>query len=127
MGILICVIEALLTYATTLAFYLYLRASETYSQRPELLRSHPIFTRLLQLKQALVTLEDLDFDLSESDSRIGDAEEDDISFDDDMEDVSTFLKRYPKGGLEDLVELLREAEDAAAPVKTKTMSKPATR
>jgi len=126
-GVLICVKEALLTYATTLAFYLYLRASETYSQRPELLRSHPIFARLLQLKQALVTLEELDFDLSESGSGISDAEEDDISLDDNTEDVSTFLKRHPKGAFDDLVELLREAEDAAASVKTKTMSKPATR
>jgi hypothetical protein len=127
MGVLICVKEALLTYATTLAFYLYLRASETYSQHPELLRSHPIFARLLQLKQALVTLEELDFDLSESGSGISDAEEDDLSLDDNTEDVSTFLKRHPKGAFDDLVELLREAEDAAASVKTQTMSKSATR
>lgn len=106
---------------------MYLRASETYSQRPELLRSHPIFARLLQLKQALVTLEDLDFDLSESGSGISDAEEDDISLDDNTEDVSTFLTRQPKGAFDDLVELLREAEDAAASVKTKTKSKLATR
>jgi U3 small nucleolar RNA-associated protein 3 len=72
-------------------------------------------------------LEELDFDLSASESGISDAEEDDISLDDNTEDISTFLKRYPKGAFDDLVELLREAEDAAASVKTKTKSKPATR
>jgi U3 small nucleolar RNA-associated protein 3 len=127
MGILMCVIETLLTYATTLAFYLYLRASEYFSQRPELLRSHPIFARLLQLKQALTTLEELDFDLSDSDSGIGDSEEDDDSLDQaETEDVS--LKRTRKGsrlGLDDLAELLREAEEAVTSVKTITKSKPA--
>ncbi|KAH9999604.1 Sas10 C-terminal domain-containing protein [Russula compacta] len=121
--------QALLTYATTLAFYLYLRASEYYSQRPELLRSHPIFARLLQLKQALTSLEELDFHLSDTDSGIGDSEEEDTSLDDEegMEDASTLRKRHRKGSqlaLDDLVELLREAEEAAAPVKK--VSKPAT-
>lgn len=50
--------EALLTYATTLAFYLHMQSSEKYSQHPELLRSHPVLKRLLTLKQALLTLED---------------------------------------------------------------------
>ena len=45
--------EALLTYATTLAFYLHLRTSEKYV--------HPILQRLLTLKQSLHTLEELDF------------------------------------------------------------------
>ncbi|KAH9955170.1 hypothetical protein BC827DRAFT_1271975 [Russula dissimulans] len=119
--------QTLLTYATTLAFYLYLRASEYFSQRPELLRSHPIFARLLQLKQALTTLEELDFDLSDSDSGIGDSEEDDDSLDQaETEDV--LLKRTRKGsrlGLDDLAELLREAEEAVTSVKTITKSKPA--
>jgi len=138
-GILIRNIEALLTYATTLAFYLYLRSSESYSRHPELLRSHPIFARLLQLKQALTTLEELDFEeldfhLSESDSGISDAEEDDISLDDEQgaEDVLALLKRYRNGcqlAFDDLGELLREAEEAASSPsdRTTTMSKPATK
>ncbi|KAI0250963.1 Sas10 C-terminal domain-containing protein [Lactifluus subvellereus] len=120
--------QALLTYATTLAFYFYLRASEYYSQRPELLRSHPIFSRLLQLKQALTTLEELDFHLSESDSEIGDSEED-VSLEEEegTEVTSTLLKRYRKGSrlvFDDLAALLREAEEAAASVKSTSTSKP---
>jgi len=106
---------------------LYLRASEYYSQRPELLRSHPIFARLLQLKQALITLENLDFHLSESDSGIGDTEEEDFSVSEDGMDESTLSKRYRKGShlaFDDLAELLREAEEAVASVKTQKRSKP---
>jgi U3 small nucleolar RNA-associated protein 3 len=61
--------EALLTYATCLAFYLHLRASEKYARRPELLHSHPVFSRLLTLKQSLTTFENLDLALSDSESR----------------------------------------------------------
>ncbi|PPQ72293.1 hypothetical protein CVT26_007124 [Gymnopilus dilepis] len=53
--------QTLLSYSTVLAFYLHLRASPKYAQRPTLLQSHPILQRLLTLKQALQTLEDLDF------------------------------------------------------------------
>ena len=59
--ILIWLSETLLSYSTVLAFYLHLRASPKYAQRPTLLQSHPILQRLLTLKQALQTLEDLDF------------------------------------------------------------------
>ena len=122
-------IEALLTYATTLAFYLYLRAGESYSQHPDLLRSHPIFSRLLQLKQALASLEELDFHLSESDSGIGDSEDENVSLEEEeLDDASTLLKRYCKGSrlaFDDLVELLQEAEEAAAPVKATTEPKTA--
>ena len=62
--------EALLTYATTLAFYLHLRASDKYAQRPDLLSSHPVFGRLLSLKQALHTLEELDFAASDAGSEL---------------------------------------------------------
>jgi U3 small nucleolar RNA-associated protein 3 len=51
--------EALLTYATTLAYYLHLRTSEKYAGRPLLLRQHPVLNRLLTLKQSLITLENL--------------------------------------------------------------------
>jgi U3 small nucleolar RNA-associated protein 3 len=119
--------EALLTYATTLAFYLYLRASEYYSQRPEHLRSHPIFARLLQLKQALTTLEELGFHLSEIDSGTGDTEEEDISVSEEEEmDGFTISKRYRKGSqlaLDDLAELLREAEEAVSSAKATRVSK----
>jgi U3 small nucleolar RNA-associated protein 3 len=117
--------EALITYATTLAFYLYLRASEYYSQRPELLRSHPVFARLLQLKQALATLEELDFHLSESDSEIGDTEEEDSLVGEEGMDGSTLPKRYRGSQLvfDDLAVLLREAEEAAASVKTQKKTK----
>ncbi|KAI0264034.1 Sas10 C-terminal domain-containing protein [Gloeopeniophorella convolvens] len=118
--------QALLTYATTLAFYLYLRSSEYYSQRPELLRTHPVFARLLQLKQALSTLEDLDFDISESDPELEDSEEDDESLGDeedlDLEDSSILRKRHRKSSqlaFDDLAELLREAEEAATGATSK--------
>ncbi|KAI0274240.1 Sas10 C-terminal domain-containing protein [Russula aff. rugulosa BPL654] len=119
--------QALITYATTLAFYLYLRASEYYSQRPELLRSHPIFARLLQLKQALSTLEELDFHLSESDSGIGDTEDEDSLVSEEGMDGSILPKRYHKGSqlaFDDLAALLREAEEAVASVKTQKETKP---
>ncbi|KAL5512808.1 hypothetical protein ACEPAG_3074 [Sanghuangporus baumii] len=58
--------QTLLTYASLLAFYLYLRASEKYAARPELLQQHPILKRLLTLKQSLITFEELDFVLSDS-------------------------------------------------------------
>ncbi|KZT09350.1 uncharacterized protein LAESUDRAFT_756975 [Laetiporus sulphureus 93-53] len=59
--------QALITYCTTLAFYLHLRSQEKYARRPELLRSHPIFPRLLTLKQSLTTLEDLNLGISSDD------------------------------------------------------------
>ena len=127
--ILIYTKEALITYATTLAFYLYLRASEYYSQRPELLRSHPIFARLLQLKQALTTLEELDFHLSESDSGIGDTEDEDSLVSEEGMDGPVLSKRYRKGAqleFDDLAALLREAEEAVASVKTQKKTKPTT-
>lgn len=82
--------EALLTYGTTLAFYLHLRASPRYTQNPALLRAHPILKRLLTLKQSLSTLEELDFalsdeeededreDLSDSESELEDLDDDDL-------------------------------------------------
>jgi U3 small nucleolar RNA-associated protein 3 len=63
--------EALLTYGATLAYYLYLRASTKYSQKPESLRSHPVLKRLLTLKQSLSTLEELDFALSDEEESEG--------------------------------------------------------
>ncbi|KAI9061326.1 hypothetical protein FKP32DRAFT_1654630 [Trametes sanguinea] len=121
--------QALLTYATTLAFYLHLRASEKYAHRPDLLRSHPILPRLLKLKQSLATLEDLDFAASSDDESGLSGDDDDLSVDGDSEsDLSmdedemmadaenlwagSKLKKRGKG-LErgELEDLLREASD----------------
>ncbi|KAI0771179.1 Sas10 C-terminal domain-containing protein [Trametes elegans] len=143
--------QALLTYATTLAFYLHLRASEKYAQRLDLLRSHPILPRLLQLKKSLATLEDLDFAAS-SDDEAGDDEEEgsdisglsgsDAGLDSDelmadAEELWAGSKLKKKGrGLEhgELEELLREANDlidtddaraATSTKKAKRKQKPA--
>ncbi|TBU45012.1 Sas10 C-terminal domain-containing protein [Dichomitus squalens] len=114
--------QALLTYATTLAFYLHLRASEKYTQRPELLRAHPILPRLLTLKQSLHTLEELDFAASDDESGLGssdlddseDEEDEEFDWQADAQDLwagNNTLKKKGKG-LEqhELEELLREAE-----------------
>ena len=100
--------EALFTYTTTLAFYLHLRTSEKYAQRPELLRSHPILPRLLTLKQAISTLEDLNFDLDDED-------EDDQSLshdEDDFQDAKALWLEDKLSRLEpdELRALLKEAE-----------------
>ncbi|KAI0042486.1 hypothetical protein FA95DRAFT_1682542 [Auriscalpium vulgare] len=124
--------QALLTYATTLAFYLHLRAGERYAQKPELLRTHPIYTRLLELKQALNTLEELEFDLSDSDiegmNGTDDEDDEDLSLDD--EDSSDIIGRILQSGrkssrmeLEDLAELLREAQEPVPSVPTKSALK----
>lgn len=52
-------VESLLAYATTLAFYVHL-ASLPPSQRPDL-ADHPIINRLLELKKAVSDLQELDF------------------------------------------------------------------
>ncbi|KAA1469751.1 hypothetical protein DENSPDRAFT_816924 [Dentipellis sp. KUC8613] len=132
--------QALLTYATTLAFYLHLRASDKYAQRPELLRTHPIFPRLLQLKQALSTLEDLDFDLSAS-SDVDEDEDEEYEDLDDLDDEMSFLandaagldtrsfklnKKMRKMDFEDLAALLRDAEEelsAPSPASVNDKSK----
>ena len=74
-------------------------------------------------------MEVLDFDLSESDSGIGDVEEEDGSLDNEheMEDVSVLLKRCRDNDFDDLAALLREAEEAAASTKTTITPNPATR
>ncbi|KAG5651237.1 hypothetical protein H0H81_009357 [Sphagnurus paluster] len=86
LGMLHIYYQALLTYTTTLAFYLHMRSSEKYTQRPELLKSHPILKRLLTLKQSLSTLEDLDFDASDDDDDDDDGDEGDMTWDEIMAD-----------------------------------------
>lgn len=85
--------ETLLTYATTLAFYLHLAALPP-SRRPDF-STHPIVPRLLQLKEGVAMLEDLDFDAGSVSgdplvltNRFDDGEEDEeIDFDDIDEDT----------------------------------------
>ncbi|KAJ7095956.1 Sas10 C-terminal domain-containing protein [Mycena belliarum] len=88
--------QALLTYATALAFYLHLRSSEKYTRRPDLLRSHPVLARLLTLKQSLITLEDLDFAGSDSE---GDSDDD--SDVDEMMDAEQLWKLDQAQGLDE--------------------------
>ncbi|KAF7985511.1 hypothetical protein HWV62_3725 [Athelia sp. TMB] len=107
--------QAVLTYATTLAFYLHLRSSPKYVQNSELLKEHPIMSRLLALKQSISTLEDLDFapsdDDEESGSDLGDGESP-SSDEDEALDREQLWKFDKLKGLEDdeLVALLAEAE-----------------
>lgn len=118
--------EALLTYGTTLAFYLHLRASSRYTANPNLLRNHPVMKRLLTLKQSLATLEDLDFalsdededsdreDLSDPESELEDADGDSIEegSEDEEQLVIPVMNGKKKKRLEnnELDELLRDAE-----------------
>ena len=85
-----------MTYASLLAFYLYLRASTKYSARPELLREHPILKRLLTLKQSLTTLEDLGFNASDSDDDSGsdDLEDDESDESDEILAVQRCTRGY---------------------------------
>jgi len=102
--------QALLTYATTVAFYLHLRTSEKYVQRPDLLRTHPILQRLLSLKQAMSSLEDLNLALDEAD------EDDSLSRDDDMKDAKALWLEEQLSSLEpdELRALLKEADSLVA-------------
>ncbi|KZT64929.1 hypothetical protein DAEQUDRAFT_677736 [Daedalea quercina L-15889] len=100
--------QALFTYATTLAFYLHLRTSEKYVQRPELLRSHPILPRLLILKQAMSTLEDLDFGFSDDEDRGDELSQDE----EDLKDAKALWLEEKLSRLEpdELRALLKEAD-----------------
>lgn len=101
--------EALLTYATTLAFYLHLRTSQKYAKKPELLTSHPIMLRLLTLKQSVSTLEDLGFVLSDSEPDFDEDDDESLDLTDEEEDMGSILpwpekKRLEPGELDDLLE-----------------------
>ncbi|KAH0831924.1 hypothetical protein J3R83DRAFT_12807 [Lanmaoa asiatica] len=120
LGLLHMYYQALLTYATTLAFYLHLRATEKYAARPELLRRHPILKRLLTLKEGINTLESLGVgqDVPDDDDD-GEDEEDDLTDEDEEDDDLWSLIK--KKGLE-LGELADLLEDAA--VSTPSPSPP---
>jgi len=119
--------EALLTYATTLAFYLHMRSSKKYAQHPELLKSHPILNRLLTLKQSISTLENLDFAASDEESDIDDDDESlslDIDADEETLDREQLWKFDRLKGLEadELQELLNDAQSLIDPSKFATPS-----
>jgi U3 small nucleolar RNA-associated protein 3 len=97
-----------------LAFYLHLRSSTKYAQRPSLLQSHPILQRLLTLKQSLATLEDLDFAGSDSED---DEDDGSMTMNNILGDGEQVWRFDGVKGLEpnELAELL---EDAALPAKT---------
>ena len=90
-----------------------MRASAKYAARPQLLRSHPILKRLLTLKQALSTLENIGVrqDVSEDD------EDEDDGFDPQDEKGETLWDRIMKRGLEsdELAELIKDAEESSPP------------
>ena len=117
-------LETLLTYTTTLAFYLHLRSSEKYARRPELLHSHPILSRLLVLKQSLTTLEDLNLASLDSEAH---ANKDSESMDEDefLDDTEQLWKFERKEGLDpdELDELLKDAALSLQP-STQSVERP---
>ncbi|KAG2100395.1 Sas10 C-terminal domain-containing protein [Suillus discolor] len=112
------VTEALLTYATTLAFYLHLRSSDKYAGRPLLLRQHPVLNRLLTLKQSLIMLENLGVgtDSQEED----DEDEDEDIYDEPGSDLWSILMAK---GLEsnELTDLLMDVEKKPGKASKKEM------
>ncbi|KAG2155848.1 uncharacterized protein EDB93DRAFT_1319706 [Suillus bovinus] len=109
LGLLHVYYQALLTYATTLAYYLHLRSSEKYAGRPLLLRQHPVLNRLLTLKQSLVMLENLGVGTNSHDEDDDDDEDDYAEPGSDTPDLWSILMTK---GLEsdELVDLLMDAE-----------------
>ncbi|KAK8858836.1 hypothetical protein IAR55_003066 [Kwoniella newhampshirensis] len=136
--------QTLLTYASTLAFYIHLSALPATS-RPDI----PVVPRLLQLKEGVAMLEDLDFAAgSVSDGAVelnkGDllGDDDDDDDDEDLKDgKAELMKRmsevngmewedeaddlWQKEGLEDgeLEALLRDAGDDDEQEEVKAMTK----
>ena len=88
------------------------------------MKSHPVLERLLALKQSLLTLEDLDFDMSDSqsgeDGGLGDdfESDEDLELDDEGDEEVFDLFNHTKGGKKkkprlesnELQELLKDAE-----------------
>jgi U3 small nucleolar RNA-associated protein 3 len=116
--------ETLLTYATTLAFYLHLVSKENYVRRPTLLKSHPILSRLLTLKESLSTLEDLDFDMSDSED-VDELSSNDDDDGDAMTDTELPWQLAKLKGLEahELEELLQDAQSLSSSNKDETPPK----
>jgi U3 small nucleolar RNA-associated protein 3 len=107
LGLLHIYYQALLTYATTLAYYLHLRSSEKYAGRPLLLRQHPVLNRLLTLKQSLVTLENLGVGTDPQD------EDDEDEYGEPGSETADLWSILMTKGLEsdELTDLLMDADD----------------
>lgn len=91
-----------------------MRSSEKYAQRPELIKSHPVFSRLLTLKQSLSTLEDLNFAISDESDY--DDDESLSLMDEEMFDREQLWSVDRLNGLEadELDELLMDAQSFQA-------------
>ncbi|KAI6147507.1 Sas10 C-terminal domain-containing protein [Pisolithus tinctorius] len=115
--------QTLLTYMTTLAFYLHMRASEKYASRPQLLRTHPILKRLLTLKQSINMLENIGVHQNMTDEDDEEDEMDDLELGLELEAEAeegkgeTLWDRIMKRGLEsdELAELIKDAEMSSPP------------
>ncbi|KAG1848749.1 Sas10 C-terminal domain-containing protein [Suillus subalutaceus] len=109
---LLYITEALLTYATTLAYYLHLRSLEKYAGRPLLLRQHPVLNRLLTLKQSLVTLENLGVGTDSQDEDDEDDKYEDESGEPGSETPDLWSILMTKGlESDELTDLLMDADD----------------
>jgi U3 small nucleolar RNA-associated protein 3 len=106
-----------------LAFYLHLRSSAKYAQRPSLLQSHPILQRLLTLKQSLATLEELDFAGSDSEYNEDDGS---INMDEILADGEQVWRFDSTEGLEpsELAELLEDVVPSAPKLEKRTQTPP---
>ncbi|KAG1748644.1 Sas10 C-terminal domain-containing protein [Suillus lakei] len=113
LGLLHVYYQALLTYATTLAFYLHLRSSEKYAGRPLLLRQHPVLNRLLTLKQSLVTLENLGVGTDSQDEDEDDEDDEDLEDGELGSETPDLWSILMAKGLEsdELTDLLMDAND----------------
>ncbi|KIJ55354.1 hypothetical protein M422DRAFT_239973 [Sphaerobolus stellatus SS14] len=87
--------QTLLTYVATLAFYLHLRSTPPPLSPQTQSRLKVVLDRLLILKQALSTMEDLDFDASSEEE--DDSEDSDISDMDDGEKAE-MMRLFASGG-----------------------------
>lgn len=103
-------VDSLLTYASVVAFYLYLRASPKYAAHPELLRSHPIMERLLALKQGISHLEEFTNDTVNPTTASGGSDEDDFGQDAEALWSADRLKAMSD---EEIEALIAEHEEAA--------------
>ncbi|KAI6122478.1 Sas10 C-terminal domain-containing protein, partial [Pisolithus croceorrhizus] len=115
--------QALLTYTTTLAFYLHMRASEKYAARPQVLRSHPILKRLLMLKQSINMLENIGVhqDLTDEDDDEDEVDSPEVGSELGEGKGETLWDRIVKRGLEsdELADLIRDAEMSSSPSSPK--------
>ncbi|KIM22783.1 hypothetical protein M408DRAFT_279574 [Serendipita vermifera MAFF 305830] len=116
--------QTLLTYATTLAFYLHMRAQPKYATNPKLLQAHPVLARLLSLKQAMSSLERLDFGPNSDGSE--EEEDSDDSEVDEEEDMRFLWGDRDLAAMDEneFEDLLRDAQEVPEPTVLKAKKKP---